>query len=450
MIRVDISKRYQTVQGFGALVPPHSQAASAVYTDRFLEMLVKDLGCSVVRTLFLRQEGDTPDATALERQISDLSRMRNHRPDLKIIATVTAPPGVMRADDGSLKSDSAGAFAQYLMDMCATFEGSGCPVYALSLQNGPTTNPTIGFSRDFKLSCAYDAQSYFNVFKALAVEKERRGSSVKLIASDDSMFVIPRVCNFVGKIVSDESVSANLGILGAHGYIPANWEALMALRATLPVAKLPDLYAAANADFKRSVEEYGRDTWLFEDCGEQAIWKDNIDYSLVVTPRESQYFVPFPMAAIDLALKIRAALVNGNVAAYVYWLSTTMENNEEGADYGNDAEQALCLKGTPTCKYQAAKHFFSYVEPGMVRVGADSVDTLSCAFESEGKTVAVVINNLDDIVDTSIEFVGSTAASYTSYTSVENDYHRQESGSLSGGRSDVTLLPNSITTFVVE
>jgi len=453
MIRVDVSSTYQTIQGFGVMVPPHSEEHSSVYSHDFFDLLVNDLGCDIVRTMFLTQNGAVPDQGLLDIQLSDFADLVALKPDLKILASISSPPAAMKSADGRLNPGFMSAFGNYLFEMCDKFDRAGCPVYGMGLQNGPTCSPSLGYDRDGGplSACTYDAESYQKMFKVLCTLKGQWGSSVKLIASEDDFFLLPRVENFVDCIVSDPATASYLDILGAQGYIDTSWGSLMVVRNSNPEAKLKDLYAASNIEFLDSVKQFGKEIWMLEDCSEAPHWVESIDYDLVATPRDPHYIEMLPTASIDLALKIRSALVDGGFSSYVYWLASTVPGDPvvQGI-WGNDPEQALCHEGIPTCKYQAAKHFFKYVTPGMVRTYTSSTEVDSCAFISDDSIVVVLINDRDVIVDTVMDFSGISVSSFTSYTSVENDYHQKDSGSVVGGRIDLSLLPNSITTFVVE
>lgn len=451
MIHIDASKTYQIIHGFGVTVPPRGDGQSSVYTRDLFELLVNDLGISFVRTLFLTQEGDTPDPHLLDLQLHDLHELRTLKPEVKLLGTLMSAPGYMK-EKGSLKPDAVGELANYLLDMCSEFKQRSCPVHAISLQTGPFSGPSEGCDpRMGPLGhCSYTPELYHEAFKELCQRLESRDLKVKLMAPEDGITFLPVVSDVIAAIDADGQTSEHLDYVGARGYVIPSWASLEAVRAEIPEASFSDLYWYENGKFREAVEPYGRVVMAIEDCGETPVWKIDTDYGVPITPRDPQYFEHTGTAAVDLALKIRASLASGGASSYVYWLATTSSRGEgEGWSYGNDPSQALCEDGEPTCKYQAAKHFFKYIDPGMTRVSVSS-DIATCAFKSPGKVVAVAINDSDEIVDTSVSVEGAQAERYTLYTSVENDYHQPESGTMQGGAIEVTLLPNSITTFVVE
>lgn len=444
MIRVDASTTYQAVHGFGVTIPSHGDEQSPVYDRDFFELLVGDLGCDAVRTPFLTQEGDTPDSHLLDLQAGDLHELRTLKPEIKILATMSSPPAFMK-DGQRLKDGCETDLAAYVLDMCSEFKQRNCPVYAVGLQNGPSTGPSMMHGVPFgPLSyCVYDAGSYLSTFREICRQSDTRGDRVRLIASEDEMFCLPRVADFIDAIISDGETAGRLDFIGARGHMVTSWESVDVVRQGIPGAVVADIYPYANGAFKNSVARYDRVCLLLEDCRETPVWKVPVDYGIQMTPRDPEYFGLIGTSAIDLALKIRAAFVEGNFSSYVYWLATTAPGLGEPSE-------ALCVDGRPTPKYQAAKHFFKYIDPGMTRIDAQSDELSVCAFKSGGRVVVVAVNDSEDIVDTDMEVTGIAPRSYTSYSSVENDYHQPESGAVRDGAVELTMLPNSISTFVVE
>jgi len=439
MIHIDSSKTYQTMAGFGVTVPGHTQALSPIYGRPLYEQLIGDLGCSVMRTLLPTQDGKTPDGGLLEIQARDLADMASIKPGLKVIASIGAPPGVMRDESGSLKQGCEAEFAEYLLGLCGFFAQQGCPIDALGLQDGPTTAG----------SCRYDAESYYRMFKALYNSKLRRGDKVMLLAPEDECFIPSKVKNIVSRINADKEACLFLDILAVRGNVDTSWHSLMWARRENPAAKLRDLYRYVYRSLFDLVQPETQDVWVVHACGETPEWKHEVDYSKTVNVRDSAYMIRLPTGAMDLALKVSAA-VNSGFSAYVYGLASTVPPVDEAVttDF-TDPTKALCDKGIKTKKYHAARHFFKYVAPGMVRIGASSDDAVVSAFKSD-RIVVVAINDGNSILDTTVEIAGADVARYTSYTSVGNDFHAEESGVVTGNKIPVTMLPNSIVTFVAD
>jgi hypothetical protein len=242
-------------------------------------------------------------------------------------------------------------------------------------------------------------------------------------------------------VAAMKAMKANLGITSQDD--PANvlsnidkrgtWGYLMEVRVSNPQAKLSDIY-------DRVYSGIGVDKRLIELGSDDPIWKAVYEDKSEVTSRNPAFFTKIPSAGMDLVRRINSALIHG-FSGYVCGPATTQAETDDPA-------KALCKMGELDQKFQAAKHFFKYVTPGMVRVAATSDDLVVSAFKSD-QTVLVLINDKDDIIDTHIEF-GDSASQCTSYTSVENDFHYKESWSLKGGKLDLTAIPNSITTFIVD
>jgi hypothetical protein len=273
---------------------------------------------------------------------------------------------------------------------------------------------------------------------------------VRLLATEDNFCVGSNVKDLVDRINSDPAVSGYLDFLGVQGHMDVSWGDIMVLRATYPTAVLKDAYKDVCSRFNSTVSPFGKYLWMIESCHEDRVWKVARDYSRTITIRDPAYHCVIPTASMDVALKINSALAYGGFSSYVYWLASSVST--EVADPNSDLKdpsKTLCIKGEKTFKYQTAKHFFKYVLPGMSRVDATSSGLESSAFMSD-KLVVVLINDKDTIVEDSVEFSGANVIKFTSYTSVENEYHHEESGVVVGNKVDVMMLPNSIATFVVE
>jgi len=437
MIHIDVSKTYQTIAGFGVTVPPHTEEMSKIYNRSLYEDLLDDLGCSIVRTLFLTQDIETPNPSLLEIQLQDFSYMKSFNPELKVIASINGPPGVMRDGSGQLDPKCYTEFGEYLFKMCDNFKNRGCPIYGFGLQNGPTTTAL----------CSYDRESYYKMFKTLCTLKAQYGYQGKLLATEDECFLPNKVSDLVDRIDMDEQTKACMDVLAVRGNIDTSWHSLMWARRENPTAKLKDLYDYIYGRFFDI--KTPREAWIIQSCNESLLWMPVINYTRTVGVRDSQYMNTLPTGGVDLALKICSAM-NSGFSSYVYWLASTVPDEVIVDDPDlKDPSKALCIKGLKTEKYQTAKHFFKYVLPGMVRVKSSSEDMVVSAFKSD-KIVIVAINCEDFIIDTCVEISGADVNRYTSYTSVKNEFHHQESGTIVGNKLPFMMLPRSIVTFIMD
>jgi len=217
----------------------------------------------------------------------------------------------------------------------------------------------------------------------------------------------------------------------------ATWGYLMALRVRDPSANLSSIY-----DFSYSRMVYA-DKFLIEEGAVDILWKAVFEDKSEISVRDPIFFTAIPSGALDLAAGISCALTNG-FCAFITGSATTTCTKDS-------VTKALCDMGKKGPKFQAAKHFFKYVTPGMTRIEATggSNTLLVNAFQSD-QTVVNLINSGAVIVDEQIEFLGSESRQYTVFTSVENDFHHQDFGSMTGSKIDISLVPYSITTLIVE
>jgi glucosylceramidase len=172
-VRIDPSRRYQSMVGFGAAISD----ASAYLIQK--KMTAEQRG-ALLRDLFGRDGGVAFSFTRLTIGASDFSRTHYSyddlpkgavdpelrrfsiaparaevlpvtraalaiNPDLKIMATPWSPPGWMKTTDslikGSLRQELYPAFAAYLRRTVQAFGEEGVPVHYLSIQNEPDFEP---------------------------------------------------------------------------------------------------------------------------------------------------------------------------------------------------------------------------------------------------------------------------------------------------------------------
>jgi len=107
MVKIDISKTFQTVRGFGVTLPA-TNVNSKVYTRPFLESLLKDLGCSIIRTMFPTQKDATPDPERLKVQSADLNFMRGG----EFTVRVKVGTGIVRDAEGLSLTGLTSAFIE--------------------------------------------------------------------------------------------------------------------------------------------------------------------------------------------------------------------------------------------------------------------------------------------------------------------------------------------------
>ena len=174
-VRVDSSKTYQSMQGFGAAMTD----ASAIILQRKMSAEQRD---KVMAELFGRENGglgfdftritigasdfseahysldDAPkdqtdeglrffsSAPQAANLVPSLQQALKLNPTLKIMATPWSAPAWMKSNrhlyQGSLNPDFYDVYAHYFLKFIRTYEQSGIPIDFLSIQNEPHFEPT--------------------------------------------------------------------------------------------------------------------------------------------------------------------------------------------------------------------------------------------------------------------------------------------------------------------
>src|SRR5262249_21190779 len=147
----------------------------------------------------------------------------------------------------------------------------------------------------------------------------------------------------------------------------------------------------------------------------------------------------------SIALKIQQALTTGRESAWVYWQTT--DGGAVGASTLTDA-----TKKDASPKYVAAKHFFKYVRPGSIRVGAavaGSDSLLASAFLDPrgGNVTIVVVNSSASDVTTKIA-LPADIPSLDAYTSSDGKLWQPSTIAPSGGSATVPVPGYGVVTLV--
>jgi len=172
-LKVDDSKQYQTIEGFGASLTDSSawlldKKVSPEKRSEVFDMLFdsqKGIGLSILRqpmgaSDFAVREYSYDDVAKGEKDfklekfsiehdrayiIPLLKQALSRNPNLKIIASPWSPPGWMKTSQsmifGALSPDAYPAFANYFVKFIKAYEAEGIPIYAITMQNEPLNIP---------------------------------------------------------------------------------------------------------------------------------------------------------------------------------------------------------------------------------------------------------------------------------------------------------------------
>ncbi|WP_157579074.1 hypothetical protein [Spirosoma montaniterrae] len=385
-VTLDATMTYQTIVGFGGFGAQNVYWSNGPFTsDRFVNDIVTDLGCTIIRdevpTSFeIDNDNADPAVTDLTR-FNLTRRIAGHHvpfgdrvPHLKalreagvqtFIASVWSPAPWMkwnnRIDNGTqqnsapaynrnptsasnqLKIENYEEFAESCVAYCRIFKREiGVDLYGLSVQNEPR------FSQSYQ-SCVYDGEALRDVLKVVGRRFKKEGLTTKLFMPEDVGW-LDGVRSMTLPTLNDPEARQYVGMVATHGY---------ALDGVQP--------ASTDASTWRTMYGWGQ------------------PYNLPLWMTETSGFKNNHEGAMALAKAMYTAFRFGNVSAWVFW-SLSEEN---ASDYA-----LLTSNGIKSKRYWVSKQFYRYVRPGAVRVEANSADAdvLPLAFVKDGLPILVISN----------------------------------------------------------
>jgi O-glycosyl hydrolase len=418
-IRLDFSRRYQEVAGFGTCVNTwQKDVASAYQQEDFLRFYREELGASALRIelwgalapvarshwqdiswrdfQFNDPGGRGLVTRAVARRLHD-----NTEGDIRIIATAWSPPAWMkvngslgnghpdrknyalnfddpaelgpwtrpRAGDhgmerftylarNKLRKDRYLHFAKLLVEWVRFFRSLGIDLYALSSTNEPR------FSHWFS-SCVYTPDEYAELIEVVSWMFRNQGEApIRLFGPEHMSWDIDGNRAYLDAVRRRRRAFEALTAIASHGYIDG-------YRA--------DLRSESTRALGRLAAPYRRDLWITEGGFGGHIW-------------------PAPLH--QLAASFVYALRDGGVSLITTWQSLTRHPPDEHA--------LMSVRG-PTKKTFAAMQFWRFIRPGMVRIEAASREQLdTVAFEDAGsqRAAIVIVNRTKSAYPVSLSGIG--------------------------------------------
>ncbi len=398
-VRVDQTRKYQTIEGFGFFGARDAWWGSpAELTDpEWVRLVIDDLGLTMWRNEYY------PPADAQHSQDADLNKQRpvlealrdrakSSGVALKVILTVWSAPAHMKCasdrdavhegtphpggtkDGGAVCPSKRQRFAEWLIDGLQLYALSGVNVYALSFQNEPLFRQSYNSSR-------YPQAAYAETLESIGPILHARFPALKLfgpetlldteVGKNDGEF---DPYWYTAQLLSRPRALAQLGAFAVHAYTPS-----MLPTAASKAARLWTNFQAAVAPSRRPI-------WMTETSGYVDAWEGGKNAKGEERP-----------GAFDLAQAIFAALYYGKASAWLWW---------QGSERGAASELSLMQGTNVGQRYYASKHFYRFVRPGarMLASTSDDPKLLAIAFAHDapahgapahgqsGSFVSVLIN----------------------------------------------------------
>jgi glucuronoarabinoxylan endo-1,4-beta-xylanase len=290
------------------------------------------------------------------------------------------------ANQKRLKYDKYDDYAQHLNDFVAYMKNNGVDLYAISVQNEPDYAHTW---------------TWWTPQEILRFMKENAGSINCRVMAPESFQYLKNISD---PILNDPQALANMDILGAHFYGTS-------------VNNMPyPLFEQKGA---------GKELWMTE----------------VYVPNSDNNSADRWPEALEVAYNMHNALVEGNFQAYVWW-------------YIRRQYSPMKEDGTISKRGYMMAHYSKFVRPGYVRVNATKNPTYNVyvsAYKKDNNVVAVVINKSTESKTINISVPGTKVQKWERYVTTGSKNLKKESDiNASGGTFQITLEPQSVTTFVGE
>jgi O-glycosyl hydrolase len=357
-----------------------------------------------------------------------IAAMRKLDPSIRVTPSVWSPPAWMKttgrpSGGGALKPECYAHFARYLVEWVSHVkERYGIDIYALSPQN------ELEFPEPYD-SCQYTPEQYRDVVKTIGTLFRKERIDIKLFGPEDMTHYGPRTVRFVAAIADDPAAKPFLDIVATHGYADG-------IQLTGSVQE--------NEAFWNLIKGYGKPYWQTE-TGTGAAdsrWNDGGPDGKTTDRKTGQLL---PGALSSVGGRLHYALAYGNASAWLFWQITGPQPDIH----------SLMVLDQPTKKYYVAKHFYRWIRPGAVRIGAgpDGGDNGLCvsAYEhAKNKTVTIVLlNRSHDNVRTTLNLKTSAPLSSfeTHRTSEAEDCVALPPTAVADGKAILTLPPRSIVTL---
>jgi O-glycosyl hydrolase len=275
-------------------------------------------------------------------------------------------------------------FGRYVAAYVKGFEQHfGVPMYAISVQNELAFH--VGYN-----SSVYDPSLYVKALKAVANAFTHYGISTKIMGPEDvgvgdvsDPYILKRQFEYINAIRNDPEAMEALDIYAIHGY------ANDGITTSRSAPMWSQYWNGRNVTPTwTGIKNDGKPSWMTEISGEPTTWE----------------------GALRLAGSVTDALVQSDVSAWVYWqMSEGTTPTASALTAGAD---------TTAVKYTAAKHFFRYIRPGAVRVGATPSDPAgvyvsSFVRDADHTLTTVLVNEGTTNQTVNLSLSGITVPSFT-------------------------------------
>lgn len=372
--------------------------------------------------------------------------------DLRVILTVWSPPGEWKYNQHTrahvasqspppppegmsmqqwnrLMPEHYIDFAYWLVSALEMYREIGVEVYAISPQNEPYFNQSFNSSfynaAEFVEMLNIVAPIIYNYFPNVYVfgAEAMLGHEHSSIVADWTNTNM----HFHRRILERATPEAMRNFVFAHhGYYDGVYAQALEGHAALWAAERHTLGTRGNN------RDPNHRLWMTETSGYSNQWLDDD---------------PNRPGSLALGMAIQSALIYGDVSAWVWWQGSDTTGSAAGGYY------ELMRPGLNRNKIAVSQHFYRYIRPGAVRIGAnlsqESRYLMTSAFVHDGldNMVIVIVNNGVDYYDLNIQGAIS-GITFQSVITIGSPYYLLPGPNIAANGGRITVPPHSIVTLV--
>ncbi|MFW6277401.1 MAG: hypothetical protein ACOC1J_01930 [Prolixibacteraceae bacterium] len=370
-ITFNTDKRYQTIEGFGSCIVNYRDFPPEYSDSEFFDRAVNDLGVSLMRVPLMEHtewENDDDDPNhfnwngfwlsdninrkGIETSMHLMQKFKEQGVE-RFLASPWSPPEFMKThrspiQGGYLRADMFDEYAEYMAaQIILAKKNYGIDINWVTMQN------ELLFAQFFR-SCVYQPWVLKEAVRALMHKFGKEGINTRILMPED-MFFFNRMWYYIQPTMNDPETRNFNGHFTTHRH--GGKEDLLKWMA--------------------ETNQYNRQNWMTETSGHEPTWA----------------------GALKMATDIQEYLVYGNFSAWVYWQLSG----------GGNGRYSIMVNGKPGNKYYASKHFYRYVRPDAIRIGANSENEnlFVSAFHHphDGTLTAVIINNSEELVESPVNSI---------------------------------------------
>lgn len=423
IIRLNLDKRYQEIDGFGCAFAEWSHR---IYVSTVRDEVMRRLfGKEGLNLSFMRGEvfphyetdgvvdfgmdrefdmaGDNPILTNRfwvevpnRVQLGQMwltDHLKTRYPHVRLLYSTWSPPASMKTNGsssgGAILDSKKQDFANYLIDFVRAYEAKfGTRPYAIS----PTNEPNSAFSGWSTCKWAAEDLADFIVDMLRPTMDAAGYNDVKIMFGEHANWGPGKAYLEKGLNHRPEVANANI-IAAAHGY----------------VSTLTEPYTV--------FEALGIKIWMTEDS-------DSVGS-----------FNPSWSDGMKWAKKFHASLASGNVSSFIWWAGARPLQNNECLIRLNTEESIPVRSYDETSRFYTFGHYTKYVETGSYRVDVEKDqleigetsdidllnDLLITAYHKEDRFTIVIVNPSEATsVETLVEVGGKEIQNMQMHVSTEN------------------------------